>query len=114
MGTNNQKILNCLSKQLLNKIDSVTSKKQVSRSAFIRESLVRNLHYYNKYERGPVCFPREDIEVTFGAPKDKLRNLSDEDCQRSPRPPRVLLPVSDCQCPLTTAQGRSTSQAPTS
>jgi len=64
METNSQKILICLSKQLLNEIDSVTSEKQASRSAFIRESLVRNLHYYNKYERGPVCFPREDIGQT--------------------------------------------------
>ena len=62
MGTNNKKILICLSKQLLNKIDSILSEKQVSRSSFIRESLVRNLRYYNKYERGPVCFLRDDAE----------------------------------------------------
>ena len=60
MEKNAQKVLICLSRVLLSAIDRARTEKRVSRSAFIRESLVRNLHYYNTYERGPVCFPCDD------------------------------------------------------
>jgi len=74
MEKNDQKVFICLSRGLLSEIDRARIEKQVSRSAFIRESLVLNLHYYNKYERNPDCFPREDIEVNFATSNDKLRD----------------------------------------
>ena len=63
MRTDNRKILICLSRLLLDEIDSVVAEKQVSRSSFVRESLTRNLLYYNEYERKPICFRRDDAEV---------------------------------------------------
>ena len=62
MRRRSQKILISLPQQLLSAIDVVKTEKQISRSAFIRESLTRNLLYYNKYERDPVCFPRDEVE----------------------------------------------------
>jgi hypothetical protein len=62
MHGDNQKVLVSLPRKLVTAIDVATTEKQVSRTAFIRESLIRNLHYYNKYERSPVCFPRDDLE----------------------------------------------------
>jgi len=70
MYGDNQKVLISLPRELVRAIDVVTTEKQVSRTAFIRESLTRNLHYYEKYERRPVCFPRDDPE--FGPPPDNL------------------------------------------
>ena len=70
MPTSNQKILISIPRKLLGAIDIAKNEKQVSRASFIRESLIRNLHYYNKHERGPVCFPLEDVELT--APSDNL------------------------------------------
>jgi hypothetical protein len=64
MQVNNQKALTCLPENLLAAIDriEIEIEKQISRSAFIRESVIRNLYYYNKYERGPACFPRNGPE----------------------------------------------------
>ena len=59
----NQKILICLSRQLLEEIDKARSEKQLSRSAFIRESVIRNLLYYNKHERDFLCFLHAQAEV---------------------------------------------------
>ena len=70
MRTDNRKILICLSRQLLDEIDSVVVEKQVSRSSFIRESLIRNLRYYYRYERKPICFPCDDAELA--TPSDNL------------------------------------------
>jgi hypothetical protein len=75
MHANNQKILLSLPRELVRAIDITTTEKQVSRTAFIRESLLRNLRYYNTYERG-ICFPRG--EVGLATPSDDL-NLSDCD-----------------------------------
>ena len=63
MQKHNQKILIGLSRQLLDEIDNARSEKQVSRSAFFRESVIRNLHYYNKHERDFVCFLHAQAEV---------------------------------------------------
>ena len=72
MQTNNNKILICLSRQLLNEIGPVLVEKQVSRSFFIRESLRRNLHYYYRYEREPICFPRDHADFNCEKPsKDR-------------------------------------------
>ena len=56
-------------RELVRAIDVAKTEKQVSRTAFIRERLLRNLRYYNSYERR-VCFPREDVE--FATPSDNL------------------------------------------
>ena len=71
MRGDNQKVLISLPRKLVSAIDAATTEKQVSRTAFIRESLIRNLHYYEKYERGPVCFPREDVELHSGRPSEE-------------------------------------------
>jgi len=72
MYTNNQKILVSLPKTLVSAIDVATTEKQISRTAFIRESLSRNLLYYNKFERSaPVCFPRNDTEFDSGRPSEE-------------------------------------------
>jgi len=75
MRGDNQKVLLSLPRELVRAIDVATTEKQVSRTAFIRESVLRNLRYYNTYERS-VCFPREDVEFT--TPFDN-RTLSDCD-----------------------------------
>ncbi len=54
MRKRSQKVLISLPQQLLSAIDAVKTERQISRAAFVRESLVRNLHYYQKYERGWV------------------------------------------------------------
>ena len=61
MRANNQKILICLPQKLVAQIDRVKTEKQVSRVAFIRESVIRNLEYYHRYERGRVWFPRAEF-----------------------------------------------------
>jgi hypothetical protein len=71
MQINNRKLLISLPRKLVSAIDIATTEKQVSRTAFIRESLLRNLRYYNTYERS-VCFPREDVEFT--TPSDNLKS----------------------------------------
>ena len=63
MQKHNQKILICLSGPLLEEIDRARSEKQLSRSAFIRESVIRNLHYYNEHERDFLCFLHAQAEV---------------------------------------------------
>jgi hypothetical protein len=64
MQRDNQKVLISLPRKLVNAIDVATTEKQISRTAFIRESLIRNLHYYNTYERGQaICFQRDDVEL---------------------------------------------------
>jgi metal-responsive CopG/Arc/MetJ family transcriptional regulator len=64
MRGSNQKILISLPRKLVSAIDAATTEKQVSRTAFIQESLIRNLHYYNTHERGQViCFQRDDVEL---------------------------------------------------
>jgi hypothetical protein len=60
MSANSQKILISLPRNLINAVDLVKHERQISRSAFIRESVLRNLRYYEKYERTPVCFPHDD------------------------------------------------------
>lgn len=49
-----QKVLISLPLSLVRAIDAVKNERQISRSAFVRESLLRNLHYYEKYERDRV------------------------------------------------------------
>ena len=70
MHGDNQKVLISLPRKLVTAIDIATTEKQNSRTAFIRESLNRNLHFYNTYERGPVCFPRDDPEFNSSRPSD--------------------------------------------
>jgi metal-responsive CopG/Arc/MetJ family transcriptional regulator len=72
MQINNRKLLISLTRELVHAIDAVTTEKQVSRTAFIRESLIHNLHYYNTYERSaPVCFSRDDAELYSGRPAEE-------------------------------------------
>jgi hypothetical protein len=66
MHTNSQNILISLPKQLLSAIDIVKNERQISRSAFIRESLLRNIRYYEKYERGRVGCQLDDPEFNCG------------------------------------------------
>jgi metal-responsive CopG/Arc/MetJ family transcriptional regulator len=63
---NNQKILISLPLSLIKAIDVVKSERRISRSAFVRESLLRNLHYYEKYERGRVGVQLDDPEFDCG------------------------------------------------
>jgi hypothetical protein len=78
MHTNSQNILISLPKQLLNAIDIVKNERQISRSAFIRESLLRNVRYYEKYERGRVGCQLDDPEFNCGGHFEKLGGASDE------------------------------------
>ena len=78
MRRRSQKILFSLPEQLLNAIDVVKTEKQISRSAFIRESLTRNLLYYHKYERGPVCFPRDEVELNDTGPSEHPVGIREE------------------------------------
>src|SRR5271169_4081756 len=79
MHTNSQNILISLPKQLLNAADIVKNERQISRSAFIRESLLRNIRYYEKYERGRVGCQLDDPEFNCGGHFEKLGGASEED-----------------------------------
>ena len=59
-------------------LDAVKTEKQISRSAFIRESLTRNLLYYDKYERDPVCFPRDEVEFNDTGPSEHPVEIREE------------------------------------
>jgi hypothetical protein len=61
-----QKILISLPSKLVTAIDAVKNERHISRSAFVRESLLRNLHYYEKYERGRVGTQLDDPEFSCG------------------------------------------------
>ncbi len=87
MKTNNQKLLISLPQKLVSAVDIAKTEKQISRIAFIRESLMRNLLYYNKHERG-VCFPRDLEGLNYGTPSqdrdeicEEVRQPSSEDDQ---------------------------------
>ena len=66
MHENSQKILINLTRTLVSAVDVVKNERQISRSAFVRESLLRNLHYYEKYERGRVGCQLDDPEFNSG------------------------------------------------
>ena len=66
MRLNSQKILISLPRNLVNAIDLAKTERQISRSAFVRESLLRKLHYYQKYERGRVGCQLDDPEFNCG------------------------------------------------
>ena len=59
MQENKRKVLVGLSERLVLAIDKVADERQISRTAFIRESLIRNLLYYNKHERELMSFLRD-------------------------------------------------------
>ena len=84
MHRNNQNILISLPRPLLNAIDIVKNERQISRSAFIRESLLRNVRYYEKYERGRVGCQLDDPEFNCGGHFEKLGGASDEDSRPVP------------------------------
>jgi metal-responsive CopG/Arc/MetJ family transcriptional regulator len=62
----NQKILISLPARLVEAVDAVKSERQVSRSAFVRESLIRNIYYYKKYERDRVGIEWDDPRFNCG------------------------------------------------
>lgn len=65
MQIDNLKILIGLPITLVKAVGIAKTEKQISRTAFIRESLIRNLLYYNKHERD-VCFPRDQEGFNCG------------------------------------------------
>lgn len=73
------KVLLSIPRSLLGAIDVVKSEKQISRSAFVRESLLRNLHYYKKYERGRVSCQVDDPKFNCGGPLRTMGVPNDED-----------------------------------
>jgi Arc/MetJ-type ribon-helix-helix transcriptional regulator len=66
MHANSQKILISLPQKLLSAIDVVKTEKNISRSALIREALIRDLDYYNRHERNVICFLRDNLEANWG------------------------------------------------
>ena len=66
-----QKVLICLPLSLVKAIDVVKNERQISRSAFVRESLLRNLHYYEKYERDRVGIQWDDPEFDCEGPSEE-------------------------------------------
>lgn len=83
MQKHNQKILICLSGPLLEEIDRARSEKQLSRSAFIRESVICNLLYYNEHERDFLCFLHAQAEVNTERPSRDRDETCEEVRQRS-------------------------------
>ena len=71
MRINSHTILVSLPLSLVKAIDVVKNERQISRSAFVRESLLRNLHYYEKYERDRVGIQWDDPEFNCGEPCEK-------------------------------------------
>jgi len=82
METNSQKILISLPRTLLAAVDAVKDEQCVSRSAFIRESLRRNIHYYENYERGRVGWQLDGPEINCEGPSQNR----DESCEKACQP----------------------------
>ena len=62
MKKNERKVLVGLSEGLVLAIDKVADERQISRTAFIRESIIQNL-LYNKREQGLMSFYRDQATV---------------------------------------------------